>query len=417
MEIQRPIYLHALHIRENNDLIKIVTGMRRCGKSYLLFKIFVDDLLSRGIPRDHIIDIALDNIENDMLREPHTLYEHLKNLLVDNKQYYILLDEIQYVDRFTEVLNSLLRLDNVDIYVTGSNAKFLSSDILTEFRGRGDEIRIHPLSFREFITTHQGTVEEAFNNYMTFGGLPKIALMETDEQKGKYLTDLFQATYLMDILERHKIKNVGEMNDLVNILASSVGSLTNPKKLHNTFHSLLKSKISDKTITVYMKYLQEAFLVDHALRFDVKGKRYINTPLKVYFTDVGLRNARLGFRQIEEPHLMENIIFNELKIRGFNVDVGIIETRTNNNNGKASRQQWEIDFIAYKNNDKYYIQSAFLIPDENKKQQEERPLLHIPDSFKKIVVVGNNIKLKRDDNGITTMGIQQFLLDDQSLTL
>lgn len=416
MRIARDYYLKQIELRENNGMIKVITGVRRCGKSYLIFNLFKNALLERHVPENHIIAIALDGIENEALREPHKLYEHIKNLLVDEEPYYILLDEIQFVDRFHEVLNSLLRIENVDIYVTGSDSKFLSSDILTEFRGRGDEVRVYPLSFSEFVTVFDGTEEDAWIEYMTFGGLPRILSMKTDEQKSKYLTDLFKEMYLKDIIERNTIRNTEELEDLVNIIASGVGSLTNPKKLENTFKSVGKSDITDKTIKTYLEYLKEAFLIDTAIRYDIKGKKYINTPMKIYFTDPGLRNARLGFRQIEETHLMENIIYNELKRRGYAVDVGLVEIREDVD-GKRLRRQLEVDFIAYKGNNKYYIQSAFSIPDEEKKRQEERPLLNIPDSFKKIVVVGDYIKLKRDDMGITTIGIREFLKKENSLDL
>lgn len=416
MNIARDFYLEQIKLRERNGMIKVITGVRRCGKSYLIFKLFKESLLERNVPENHIIAIALDGIENEELRDPHKLYENIKKSLVDEKQYYILLDEIQYVDRFHEVMNSLLRIENVDVYVTGSNSKFLSSDILTEFRGRGDEIRVYPLSFSEYLSAFDGTEEDAWLEYMTYGGLPRILSMQTDEQKSKYLTDLFEETYLKDIIERNDIRNIAELGELVNIIASAVGSLTNPKKLENVFKTIDRSDITDKTIKNYLDYLKAAFLIDTAIRYDIKGKKYINTPMKIYFTDLGLRNARLGFRQIEETHLMENIIYNELKRRGFNVDVGLIEIREDID-GKRVRKQLEVDFIAYKGNNKYYIQSAFSIPDEEKKRQEERPLLNIPDSFKKIVVVGNYIKLKRDDMGITTMSIREFLKKENSLNL
>ena len=417
MEIKREYYLNQIKLREQNGMVKVITGVRRCGKSYMLFELFMKDLLSRGIERGHIIDIALDSIENEQLREPHVLFEFLKSKIKDKEQYYIFLDEIQFVDRFTDVLNGILRINNVDIYVTGSNSKFLSSDILTEFRGRGDEIRIYPLSFAEYLTVYDGNEEQAFADYMTFGGLPRILSMKTDEQKVKYLEDLFKETYLKDLIEHNKIKNSNELETLVNVLASAIGSLTNPTKLSNTFRSVGQSEISDKTIKKYIDYLKDAFLIDAAIRYDIKGKKYINTPTKIYFVDSGLRNARLGFRQIEETHLMENIIYNELKCRGYLVDVGLVELRERNSEGKQQRKQLEVDFIAYKGNNKYYIQSAFAVPDEEKKQQEERPLLSINDSFKKIVVVGNYIKLKRDEMGITTMGIREFLLNPDSLNL
>lgn len=416
MRIARDFYLEQIKLRERNGMIKVITGVRRCGKSYLIFKLFKESLLERNVPENHIIAIALDGIENEKLRDPHKLYENIKNSLVDEEQYYILLDEIQYVDRFHEVLNSLLRIENVDVYVTGSNSKFLSSDILTEFRGRGDEIRVYPLSFSEYLSAFDGTEEDAWLEYMTYGGLPRILSMQTDEQKSKYLTDLFEETYLKDIIERNDIRNTAELGELVNIIASAVGSLTNPKKLENVFKTIDRSNITDKTIKNYLDYLKAAFLIDTAIRYDIKGKKYINTPMKIYFTDLGLRNARLGFRQIEETHLMENIIYNELKRRGFNVDVGLVEIREDID-GKRVRKQLEVDFIACKGNKKYYIQSAFSIPDEEKKRQEERPLLNIPDSFKKIVVVGNYIKLKRDDMGITTMSIREFLKKENSLEL
>ncbi len=416
MEISRNYYLEQIKLRENNGMIKVITGVRRCGKSYLLFNIFKKSLLERGVPDNHIISIALDGIENEELREPHRLYDYIKSLLIDENQYYILLDEIQFVDRFHEVLNSLLRMENVDIYVTGSNSKFLSSDVLTEFRGRGDEIRVYPLSFSEYISVFDGTEEDAWIEYMTFGGLPRILSMQTDEQKSKYLTDLFKETYLKDIIERNGVRNSEELEELVNILASGIGTLTNPKKLENTFKTVSRSDITDKTIKNYIDYLKDAFLVDIAIRYDIKGKKYINTPMKIYFSDPGLRNARLGFRQIEETHLMENIIYNELKRRGYSVDIGLIEIREDVN-GQRMRKQLEVDFIAYKGNNKYYIQSAYSISDEMKKIQEERPLLNIPDSFKKIVVVGNYIKLKRDDMGITTMSIREFLKKENSLEL
>lgn len=418
MEIKREYYLEQIRIRENNGMIKVITGVRRCGKSYLLFKLFMKELLDRGVKVDHIIDIALDGIENEDLRDPHALFKFVKKKITDEKQYYILLDEIQYVERFPEVLNSLLRMDNVDIYVTGSNSKFLSSDILTEFRGRGDEIRVYPLSFVEYVSAYDGNEEDAWLDYMTFGGLPRILSMKTDEQKIKYLSDLFKETYLKDIIEHNNLKNSTEMEDLVNILASAIGSLTNPKKLENTFRTVMQSGITDKTIKQYIDYLREAFLIEQAIRYDIKGKKYISTPMKIYFVDPGLRNARLGFRQIEETHLMENIIYNELRRRGYAVDIGLVEIREQDEkSGKRVRKQLEVDFIAYKGNNKYYIQSAFALPDEEKKRQEERPLLNIGDSFKKIVVVGNHIKLKRDDMGITTIGIREFLLKENSLDL
>lgn len=417
MEVKREHYMEQIHIRENNGMVKVITGVRRCGKSYLLFKLFRRELLERGVEEDHIVNFALDNIENRNLRDPIALYTKLKQSIMDESQYYILLDEIQLVPDFSEVLNSLLQIENVDIYVTGSNSKFLSSDILTEFRGRGDEIRVYPLSFMEYMLGTELSEEDAFNEYMTYGGLPRILSLKTDDQKAKYLLDLFEETYLKDIIEHNQISNTTELENLVNILSSSIGSLTNPRKLQNTFQTVMQSEITDKTIKKYVEYLKDAFLIDVAIRYDIKGKKYINTPMKIYFVDPGLRNARLGFRQNEETHLMENIIYLELKRRGYSVDVGLIEIRERDDEGSSKRKQLEVDFIAYRGNNKYYIQSAFALPDEEKRIQEERPLINIPDSFKKIVVVGNHIKLKRDDNGITTMGVRQFLLDQNSLDL
>ncbi|ETA80710.1 ATP-binding protein [Youngiibacter fragilis] len=417
MKINRDGYLDKIRLREKNGMIKVITGVRRVGKSYLLFNIFLNDLLERGIARDHIIDIPLDDIEYEELRESHALYRFVKSKIIDDKQYYVLLDEIQYVPRFVDVMNSFLHIENLDVYVTGSNSKFVSSDILTEFRGRGDEIRVYPLSFAEFMTVYDGSEVDGLNEYMTYGGLPRIVSMKTDDQKSKYLENLFKETYIKDIIDRNKIKNTGEFEDLVNILASAIGSLTNPKKLENTFQSVMKSTITDKTIKTYIDYLKDAFLIDLAIRYDIKGRKYVSTPMKIYFVDTGLRNARLGFRQIEESHLMENMIYNELKVRGFSVDVGLIETREVDENGAKRRKSLEVDFIAHKGNNKYYIQSAFALPDTEKKAQEERPLLNINDSFKKIVIIGNQIKLKRDENGIATLGIREFLLKENSLDL
>ncbi len=415
MEIKRDRYLEQLKLRQRNGMIKIVTGVRRCGKSYLLFKLFLEHLLESGVPRNHIIDIALDDIANDALRDPHVLYDHVRGRIVDDQPYTILLDEIQFVDRFADVLNGFSHIDNADIYVTGSNSRFLSSDILTEFRGRGDEVRVWPLSFAEYLSACQDSPEDAFLDYMTYGGLPRILSMKTDAQKIHYLESLFRETYLKDIIDHNRIRNTAELESLVNVLASAVGSLTNPTKLADTFKSRLKSDISDKTIKRYMDYLQDAFLIDCALRYDIKGRKYIGTPKKIYFVDTGLRNARLGFRQVEETHLMENIIYNELRARGYAVDVGIVEIRQPDSEGSSKRVQLEVDFIATLGAKRCYIQSAFAIPDAAKKQQEERGLLKIGDSFKKVVVVGNHIKRRQDDNGIITMGIRDFLLDENSV--
>ena len=411
MEIKRDFYLNQLHIRENNGFVKIITGIRRSGKSYLVFKLFLNELLQRGIERNHIIDISLDKIENDFLREPHTLYNHIKNLIKDDKRYYILLDEIQLVSRFHEVLISLLQIENADTYVTGSNSKFLSSDILTEFRGRGDEIRVYPLSFSEYLSTTKKSEEEVFDDYLIYGGLPQITSFQSEEQKMKYLTSLFQETYLKDIIERNHIRNNIELEDLLSILSSSVGSLVSPSKLENTFKTIAKSSITDKTIKNYISYLKDAFMIDSAIRYDIKGRKYINTPTKVYFTDIGIRNAVLGFRQIEETHLMENIIFNELKHRGYAVDIGIVEVREKTELSQSAKKQLEIDFIARKGSKKYYLQSAFAMSSAEKEYLEKRPLLNINDSFKKVIIIGSYAKPRQDENGITTIGLRNFLKD------
>lgn len=415
MEIKRPLYLQQLIDNMGNGMIKVVTGMRRCGKSFLLFTLFYRYLLEQGVLRNHIIELALDDIGSEGLREPHALYQYIKSHMGEEGTYYVLIDEIQLADRFAEVLNSLLHLPNVDVYVTGSNSHFLSTDVLTEFRGRGQEIRLYPLSFAEFYSARTDDVAAAWQDYLVYGGLPMLFQLKTDKARRDYLLNLFRETYLKDIQDRYTIRQPQEMDELVRILASSVGSLTNPSKLQRTFKSIRNSTISDKTITQYMSYLRDAFLVDSALRYDIKGKKYINTPLKFYFTDVGLRNALLNFRQIEETHLMENIIFNELKSRGYGVDVGIVETRPVDASGKRQRVTLEIDFIAHEGSRKYYIQSAFALSDEDKKAQEERPLLAVDDSFKKIVIVAQPIKVRRDERGIMTMGIYDFLLQQDSL--
>lgn len=417
MEIKRDLYLSKLKKRECNGLVKVITGIRRCGKSYLLFNIYHNYLIEKGISADHIIEIALDDIINDELREPKVLYNHIKEQIKDNEQYYLFLDEIQYVGNFSDLVNGLSHIRNLDVYITGSNSKFLSSDILTEFRGRGDEIRVYPLSFSEFCSAFDGSVSRAWKEYYTYGGLPQILTHEDDEMKSEFLDSLLKKVYISDIIERNKVKNTSELEELVNILASSVGSLTNPTKLVKTFKTVKNSSITQKTIVKYLEYLTDAFLTDKAKQYDVKGKRYIETPSKYYFTDIGIRNAQLNFRQQEENHIMENIIFNELKIRGYHVDVGVVEITQNNELGKRTPKKLEIDFIATKGNNKYYIQSAFNMPTSAKEEQEKRSLIKINDSFKKIIVVKDDIKLKRDDMGITTMGIFDFLLNEDSLNM
>ena len=417
MEIKRDIYLNRLIRRECNGLIKIVTGVRRCGKSYLLFNLFHNYLSEKGVPENHIIEVALDDRSNKALRDPDNMLQFIKNQIVDKNTYYIILDEVQLLGEFEDVLNSLLHIRNADVYVTGSNSKFLSSDVITEFRGRGDEVRLHPLSFREYCSVYPGNTDEAWDDYFTYGGLPLILSRETAEEKAYYLMTLFQKVYLSDIIDRHKIRNQEELDELVDILASAVGSLTSPQKLAKTFKSVKQKNISDKTLKRYIDYLTDAFLVSKAVRFDIKGKRYIGSPAKFYFEDVGLRNARLNFRQIEENHIMENIIYNELRIRGFHVDVGVIEKFGKNEDDKTTKKQLEIDFIATKGSEKYYIQSAFSMPTPEKREQEVRSLNSISDSFKKIIVVRDNIKLRRDERGINTIGLRSFLMDENSILL
>lgn len=417
MEIKRDDYLRKLASRKQNGMVKIVTGVRRCGKSYLLFRLFCGELLREGVQKDHIIKVALDDLEYEALRNPHELYAYLKSRIIDDAQYYVILDEIQFVPRFHEVLNSLLHKDNVDVYVTGSNSKFLSSDVVTEFRGRGDEVRVRPLCFREFMSAYDGSEEQGWNEYFNYGGLPLILSMSEHETKADYLKSLFEKVYMADILERHKLRNREEMDILMNILASAVGSLTNPKKLADTFHSTRGLKISQATLKRYMGYLEDAFLISRADRYDIKGKRYISTPSKYYFEDVGLRNARLNFRQQEENHIMENIIYNELRYRDFMVDIGNVTIRTKDGEGKPIRISLEVDFIANKGSKRYYIQSAWRMPDADKVDQETRSLRAIGDSFKKIIVTADNIRLKRDESGIMTIPVIQFLKNPDSLDL
>ncbi|WP_318709937.1 ATP-binding protein [Candidatus Acetatifactor stercoripullorum] len=417
MEIKRERYLKALVERMHNGLIKVVTGIRRCGKSYLIFKIFRDYLLAQGIDETHIITIELDQRKNKKYRDPDAILDYIDTLITDKEPYYILLDEVQMLADFEEVLNSLLHIVNVDVYVTGSNSKFLSKDIITEFRGRGDEIHVFPLCFKEFMEAYEGDMYHGWAEYVTYGGLPLTVTMRTEEQKINYLSRLFEETYIKDIVERNHIEKIQELNDLINILASATGSLTNPSKIEATFKSVIQSDISLNTIRQYLEYLQDAFIVSEANRYDVKGRKYIGTPLKYYFEDVGLRNARLGFRQVEETHLMENIIYNELRMRGFQVDVGVVQKRSRNKDGGQEKKQLEIDFVANLGSRRYYIQSAFSIPDKEKEEQEKASLLNVNDSFKKIVIVKDVIKVKHDENGITTMSIYDFLLQENSLEL
>ena len=415
MKIKRDLYLQRLINRIDNGMIKVITGIRRSGKSYLIFKIFKSYLLNNLTDEQHIIEFELDRIENKKYRKPNIILEEINSLIVDNKKYYILLDEIQMLEEFEEVLNSLLHKDNVDIYVTGSNSKFLSHDILTEFRGRGDEIHIYPLSFKEYMTVYEGDKYQGWADYVIYGGLPQILSMKTEEQKINYLTRLFEETYIKDIMERNKIEKIQELNDLINVLASCVGSLSNPSKILSTFKSCIKSDISLNTIRKYIEYLKNAFVINETYRYDVKGRKYIGTPLKYYFEDVGLRNARLEFRQVEETHLMENIIYNELKIRGYKVDVGMVTKTILTFKGNKEKKQLEVDFIANLGSKRYYIQSALSLSTEEKVKQEKASLININDSFKKIILVKDIIKVKRDEDGIVTMNVYDFLLNDNSL--
>ncbi|MDC7955331.1 ATP-binding protein [Fusobacterium simiae] len=381
----------------------------------LIFKLFKLYLLNNLTDEQHIIEFELDRIENRKYRKPDIILEHINSLIVDNKKYYILLDEVQMLEGFEEVLNLLLHKDNVDIYVTESNSKFLSHDILTEFRGRGDEVHVFLLSFNEYMSVYEGDRYQGWADYLTYGGLPLILSLKTEEQKINYLTRLFEETYVKDIMERNKIEKIQELNDLINILASCIGSLSNPSKILATFRSSIKSDISLNTIRKYIEYLKNAFIINEAYRYDVKERKYIGTPLKYYFEDVGLRNARLEFRQIEETHLMENIIYNELKIRGYKVDVGVVTKRTLTEEGNKDKKQLEVDFIANLGSKRYYIQSALSIPTEEKNIQEKASLININDSFKKIILVKDIIKVKRDKDGIVTMNIYDFLLNNNSL--
>lgn len=417
MEIKRDSYLRKLTDRMHNGLIKVITGIRRSGKSYLVFRIFRNYLTEIGVDESHIIAIELDQRKNRAYRNPDVILDYIDSLITDKENYYILLDEVQMLEEFEEVLNSLLHIANADVYVTGSNSRFLSKDIITEFRGRGDEVHVYPLSFREFMEACDGDRYQGWADYVAYGGLPLIAMMKTEEQKTGYLTRLFEETYIRDIMERNHIEKVQELNDLINVLASSVGSLTNPSRIKATFQSVIQSDISLNTIRQYVEYLKDAYMISEANRYDVKGRKYIGTPLKYYFEDVGLRNARLGFRQIEETHLMENIIYNELRLRGFQVDVGVVQKRVRKSDGKQEKSQVEIDFVANLGSRRYYIQSAFRLPDEEKVRQEKASLLCVNDSFKKIIVVRDVVNVQRDEKGITTMGIFDFLLNENSLEL
>lgn len=415
--IERQKYLDELISLKENGMIKVITGMRRCGKSYLLFEIFSSYLESNGVELNHIIKIDLEDYKNKSLRTPDNIYEYVESRIVDNDTYYILLDEVQMLDDFVDVLNGFLKKQNVDIYVTGSNAKFLSKDVITEFRGRGFEIRVYPLSFSEYMSAYQGSLQSGINEYMLYGGLPQILSHKTDEHKVLFLKSLFEETYIKDIKDRYNIKKDDDLEELINIVASGIGTLTNPNKLSNTFKSEKKSVISYDTVKDYIEYLCDSFLVEKSTRYDVKGKKYINSPYKYYFMDLGLRNARLNFRQFEKTHLMENLIYNELRIRGYNVDVGVVHSVTRDSEGKQQRSNYEIDFVCNAGSKRYYIQSAYRMETDDKIKQEKSSLLKVDDSFKKIIVVGDEMPITRDDNGITIMNVYDFLLKSNSLEL
>ena len=431
MEIKRDLYLKSLLNKQNNGLIKVITGIRRCGKSYLLNTIFYNALLSQRIPEDHIVKFAFDSADNLTLIgenlieiekekrkvDPEKFTHYINTLIKDSNKYYLLLDEVQMLDCFETVLNGYLRRANLDVYVTGSNAKFLSKDIITEFAGRGDEIHMYPLSFKEFMSAFSGDKYEGLTEYMMHGGIPLVVLRQDATEKDKTLFNLFDEIYIKDIVRRNNVRSKSELEELLNVLSSSIGSLTNPEKLKNTFHSTKNSKITVNTIHKYITYLEDSFLLDSAKRYDIKGKAYISTPQKYYFTDLGLRNARLNFRQFEQTHLMENLIYNELQIRGFNVDVGIVPIAERNHKKKLVRKQLEVDFICNQGAKRYYIQSAYSIEDAEKKLQEIRPFAKIEDSFKKIIITRDFVPTTYDENGILVLNIYDFLLNDNCLEI
>lgn len=415
MVVKRDYYLNQLIASKHNGLIKIITGLRRSGKSYLLFKLFDNYLREHGIADDHIIKVDLEDRRNADLRNPDALLSHIDTKMRDEKMYYILLDEVQQVPEFEDVLNSYLKIENADVYVTGSNSRFLSSDIITEFRGRGDQIHVYPLSFTEFMSVDSRHPIEAWRDYYTYGGLPHVLTLETSKKKADYLKELYSTVYINDIIERYKLRGETELKELIQVIASAIGSPTNPNKLANTFKGLKNVSLSNKTVDNYLRYICESFLTEKSIRYDIKGKKYINTLSKYYFTDVGIRNAILDFRQQEENHIMENIVYNELKVRGFQVDVGVVEHRTTDKDGKAMRKQYEVDFVANQGSQRYYIQSAFIIATDAKERQEEASLLNINDSFRKIILVKDYIKPKRNEKGVVAIGLFDFLLKPELL--
>ena len=413
MNIERPIYLQRLIDRRHNGMIKIITGLRRSGKSYLLFTLFCQYLKEQGIDDSQIIKLDLENIYNERYRKPLPLLEYIGQRVTDTREYFILIDEIQLLDRFEEVLNTLLKNPQLDVYVTGSNARFLSKDVVTTFRGRGDELRIHPLSFSEYMSVKPDApfLETHLNEYVLLGGLPQTVTMPTEQQKKSYLQQLFSNTYLIDIKERYSIRNDDDLEELIDVMASSIGCLTNPQKIANTFRSEKRSTITRDTVKTYLDYMQDAFLIERAVRYDIKGRKYIDTPAKYYFEDLGLRNVRLNFRQTEHTHLMENLIYNELRMRGYSVDVGQVTQNTKNENGISERKQLEVDFVCNRGQDRIYIQSAYALPSEEKTEQELRSLKQIKDSFQKVVIVGGMQPTFRNDDGILILNIFDFLLN------
>ena len=411
MEFKRNIYLQRLISGQGNGLVKIITGIRRCGKSYLLFNLFRNHLLQTGMSEDHIFIMALDDWKNRKYRDPDVLMDEIERHMVrDDSRYYILLDEVQLLDHFVEVLLSLMHDGQCDVYVTGSNSRFLSSDVVTEFRGRGDEIRVFPLSFSEYYEGVQGDLRQAWKSYSTWGGLPQVALLDDETKKRRYLSNLYASTYLRDIVERNGVKNDDGLRDVVRVLASSIGAAANPKRIANTFASVEGKTISNKTIDSYISYLEDAFLVSEALRYDVKGRKYIGTETKYFFTDIGLRNAVLGFRQQEPTHIMENIIYNELLVRGYQVDVGLVELWNTDEQGKRGRVRLEIDFVLNRDAERIYVQSAYRLPSDGKQEQEQRPLMSLSDNFRKVIITGDDVKAWTNDQGIRIIGLWDFLL-------
>ena len=415
MEIQREHYLQALRSRMHNGMIKIITGIRRSGKSYLLFQLFRNELLRNGTPKDHIICLSMEGLENKAYRDPYVTYDTIKKQIKDDGDYYILLDEVQMMDQFEEVLNSMLHMENVDTYVTGSNSKFLSKDVITEFRGRGDEVHVFPLTFEEFMQVYDGDVYHGWKEYFTYGGLPRTVTLDTPAQKVNYLTRLFRETYLRDIIERNHIEKTEELDELLQVVASSIGSLSNPSKISATFQSNTKSSISINTIHQYLEYFEDAFLIEHVRRYDIKGRKYIGSPLKYYFEDVGLRNACLGFRQLEETHLMENLLYNELRYRGYSVDVGTVKKQVKKADGRLTTGTLEVDFVANLGSRRLYIQSALALPDDEKREQEKASLLAFKDAFPKLILVRDIVPNYHDDDGILTMNLFDFLLHRQNI--